>query len=69
MGTEGALKAMKGNEELTNRTYSNALGKGFPVDVLAVLQKNYADEQRHLAAINQWIGIRVWEQAGAGVHI
>ncbi|MGC4116457.1 MAG: DUF2383 domain-containing protein [Myxococcales bacterium] len=68
MGTEGAIKAMKGNEELTNRSYSNALGKGFPVDVQALVQKNYADEQRHLAAINQWISLRVWEQAGAGAN-
>jgi len=66
-GTEGALKAMKSNEELTNRTYANALGKGFPVDVQALVQKNFEDEQRHLRAISQWLTLRVWEQPGATV--
>jgi len=69
MGTEGALKAMRANEELTNRTNSNALARGFPADVQAIIQKNLSDEQRHLTAINQLIGARVWEQAGAGAHV
>jgi uncharacterized protein (TIGR02284 family) len=61
-GTEGALKAMKTNEELTNRTYLKALGRGFPPDVRAIVERNYADEQRHLRSIEQWIATRVWEQ-------
>lgn len=64
-GTEGALKAMKGNEELTTRTYAKAMSKDFPPDVKALVQQNYGDEQRHLAAIEQWISARPWEQAGA----
>lgn len=66
-GTEGALKAMKSNEELTNRTYQKSLGMGFPTDVTALLQKNYSDEQRHIRAIEQWLNTRAWEGAGATV--
>ena len=66
-GTEGALKAMKLNEELTNRNYSKAIKMGFPDDLEALIERNYRDEQRHLAIIQQWITTAAWEQSGARV--
>lgn len=66
-GTEGALKAMKTNEQLTNRNYSQAVNMGFPDDIKAIVERNFRDEQRHLATIEQWINTAAWEQAGARV--
>ncbi|MGI5864900.1 MAG: ferritin-like domain-containing protein [Myxococcales bacterium] len=64
-GTEGAIKAMKANEELTNRYYSKAVNMDFPDDIKVLIQRNYRDEQRHLATIQQWITTAAWEQPGA----
>ncbi len=49
-GIVGALNAMEGNENTTNRNYKTAIDKNtdFPADVISLLQKNYQDEQRHL---------------------
>jgi uncharacterized protein (TIGR02284 family) len=53
-GTEGALKAMKGNEELTNKRYEDALHLvGLPDDVLNVIRRNRGDERRHLTYIER----------------
>ena len=68
MGDEQAIKAMKGNEELTNKKYSEALGETFPADILEVVRRNYQDEVRHLAFLNQIIDQRIWESGEAGVH-
>lgn len=63
MGTEAALKAMQGNETLTNRTYSEALREDWPADVRTIIARNHADEQRHLRFIEQCLQERAWEQA------
>lgn len=60
-GTEGALKAMKGNEELTNKTYREALNLQLPPDARDIVERNYHDEQRHLAYINRVLASRSWE--------
>jgi uncharacterized protein (TIGR02284 family) len=60
-GTEGALKAMKGNEELTNKTYRDALDLQLPPDIRDIVERNYRDEQRHLAYINRVLSNRSWE--------
>jgi rubrerythrin len=65
LGTEQALHAMRGNEQLTTSTYARMLAKPFPDDVLEVVRKNFADEQRHLAWIERALDQRLWEQAGA----
>ena len=62
LGNEGALKAMKGNEELTIKTYEKALELEFPQDVKEVIQKNRDDERRHLDYINRCLDQRVWER-------
>ena len=65
MGDEAALRAMQGNEMLTTSTYQKALEHTFPAEVLALIRKNYADEQRHLAFIQDAIRMRRWEQEAA----
>jgi uncharacterized protein (TIGR02284 family) len=67
MGTETVLKAMQNNERAIGSAYSRHLTFDFPGDVLEVLKRNYQDEQRHLAYIDQALRARSWEQPGAHV--
>lgn len=64
-GNEGALKAMKTNEQLTNKTYDTALGWDLPADVRSIVQKNRDDERRHLAYITECIERKAWEKRQA----
>ncbi len=67
-GTELTLKAMRSNEELLNKTYAHHLQAfDFPDDIKEVIRKNYGDEQRHLAWVQQALQARLWE-SGVGVH-
>ncbi|HJV35468.1 PA2169 family four-helix-bundle protein [Geomonas sp.] len=52
-GTKGALEAMETNEKLTTSRYEEACKMDFPVDITAIVQQNYADEQRHLAFVRE----------------
>ncbi|NUO48540.1 MAG: ferritin-like domain-containing protein [Polyangiaceae bacterium] len=52
-GTAGALKAMKTNEEITNRVYDDALGTTLPANIRRVIERNRDDERRHLAYIQR----------------
>jgi uncharacterized protein (TIGR02284 family) len=54
-GTIGALKALESNEKLSNRAYSEALSWDMPVNVKGLIEKNYADERRHLKYIQDRI--------------
>ena len=67
MGTEAALKAMQGNEKLTNRTYEKALQESWSDDVRVIIERNLKDEQRHLAFIEESLRTRSWEQTSAHV--
>jgi hypothetical protein len=67
LGTEQALLAMRPNEELTTSTYARALAKPFPEDVLEVVRRSYADEQRHLAWIERAIDGRLWDESAAQI--
>lgn len=61
-GTEGALKAMKGNEKLTNKTYDDALqADELPENARLLLIKNRDDERRHLAYIEQVLADEPWK--------
>ena len=62
-GTERALKAMKSNEEATNRHYRAALTVRFPLEIHALVERNFADEKRHLEYVEQSLADRIWEQA------
>ncbi len=66
LGMEQALRAMKPNEELTTSTYARAVAKPFPEEVLELVRRGYADEQRHLAWIERAIDQRTWEQHQPG---
>jgi len=61
-GTEGALKAMKSNEELTNKTYDEALSWELPANIRDTVQQNRDDERRHLEYIEMALEKRVWER-------
>jgi uncharacterized protein (TIGR02284 family) len=51
-GTEGALKAMRGNEELTNKIYTEALEeRGIPREIRSLIVANKKDEALHLKYI------------------
>ncbi|WNG62438.1 ferritin-like domain-containing protein [Archangium gephyra] len=62
MGNEAALQAMRGNEMLTNRTYQAALEVEWSDEARAIIERNYSDEQRHLAFIENALRTRLWEQ-------
>lgn len=61
-GTEGALKAMKTNEKLTNKTYSDALKAELPTNIRSLIEKNYNDEKRHLAYIEEALVKTPWKE-------
>jgi rubrerythrin len=50
-GTLGALRAMRMNERLTNRTYDRALDRYMPPIGQAIVVENLKDERRHLNEI------------------
>ena len=66
-GTELALKAMRSNEEVLNKAYAHHLALDFPDDIKEVIRKNYGDEQRHLAWVEQALQARLWE-SGVGAQ-
>ena len=49
--TKGALQAMETNEKLTNKKYEQAAALKLPSHVLNIVKSNLAQEQRHLAYI------------------
>jgi uncharacterized protein (TIGR02284 family) len=61
-GTEGALKAMKTNEELTNKKYDEARSLDLPPDQRDLVESHYKDEVRHLSYINDVLRNRLWEK-------
>lgn len=60
-GTEGALKAMKMNEKLTNSQYDDAVKCDWPANVRDIIERNYADEKRHLQYIESVLVNKPWE--------
>jgi uncharacterized protein (TIGR02284 family) len=65
MGTEAALRAMQGNEKLTTSTYARAREKDFGPSIKTIIDRNYEDERRHLAYIENTLRTRPWESASA----
>src|SRR5262249_30957591 len=62
----GALRAMRGNLELTNRVYESVLDEEFDADTQKLVMRNYGDEQRHLAWIKDALLRRIWEHEAQG---
>jgi uncharacterized protein (TIGR02284 family) len=53
-GDTGVLDAMKSNEETTTRAYDRARQSvDLPLQARAVIERNFSDEQRHLAWIER----------------
>ena len=52
-GTEGAMKAMRSNEKMTNKKYDKALDEELAPDVRSLVERNRDDERRHLAYIER----------------
>ncbi len=65
MGNEAALRAMQGNEKLTNTSYGNALRENWPAPLRDIIERNYQDEQRHLAYIEDALRNRIWEHTAS----
>jgi uncharacterized protein (TIGR02284 family) len=61
MGNQAAVMAMIGNEELTNRSYESALKLDWSPSQRALIEKNYADEKRHLAWLKSASKQKLWE--------
>jgi uncharacterized protein (TIGR02284 family) len=58
-GDRAILEAMKSNEETTTRIYQKAAGEpGLSTRVREVLDRNFADEQKHLAWITRRLATR-----------
>jgi uncharacterized protein (TIGR02284 family) len=53
LGTKGALKAMRTNEQRTNHDYDRALEGPLPADVRAIVERNREDELLHLEYIER----------------
>lgn len=64
-GDHSALVAMRGNEELTNRSYESALRGELPDDVRPIVERNREDERRHLEWIVDALDKKVWERKAA----
>jgi rubrerythrin len=64
-GDEGALKAMRTNEQLTNKKYKEAIDElSLDTDIIATVEGNYRDEQEHLSYIEGALEARIWEKTG-----
>lgn len=62
IGTHSALVAMQGNEMLTNSRYQAALKMDLSPEIRVTLEKNFSDEQRHLAWIKEALNLKIWER-------
>jgi uncharacterized protein (TIGR02284 family) len=62
IGTHSALVSMQGNEMLTNSRYQAALKMDLSPEIRVTLEKNYSDEQRHLAWIKEALNLKIWER-------
>jgi uncharacterized protein (TIGR02284 family) len=61
-GIAGALKAMRSNEKLTNKTYDDALAEdALPENIRLLIIKNRDDERKHLAYIEKVLQEEPWE--------
>jgi rubrerythrin len=69
LGDEAALVAMAGNEELTNRVYSAACRMDWSEEERAVIERHFADEQRHLQWIVMAVNQRPWMSAEAAAQL
>jgi rubrerythrin len=53
MGERLALRACGTGEKFVNYKYEQVAGEDFPPDIRALIDRNFADEQRHLAFVQE----------------
>jgi rubrerythrin len=53
MGPRAALLSLVGNEQFTNATYETALELASDAETIALLERNFQDEQRHLSWLSE----------------
>lgn len=59
MGTDSALKAMRTNEKMTNRTYERAMEWDVSTEAHDFIRRGFEDERQHLAYIEQALSVGV----------
>jgi rubrerythrin len=69
IGTEGALVAMLGNEELVARAYAVALGQEWSGEVKEALEQNRKHEERHLLWLREAVLKRPWADEEAQARV
>ncbi|OJH37961.1 hypothetical protein BON30_26485 [Cystobacter ferrugineus] len=66
MPMEDVFMAMVDGEQITNQTYERLLKEEWPPEIHSLIDRNFADEQRHLLWVLKASRTRLWEQdAGA----
>lgn len=68
MGTEAALFAMLGNEQLCTHSYHSALKTHVDHSVQLLIERHFQDEERHLGWIRDALRERLWETRRGEVH-
>jgi rubrerythrin len=68
-GTEGALKAMRMNEKVTNKSYDEASKLELPENARELVLRNLADERRHLATIEMHLDRLAGAQEEEGAEV
>lgn len=59
--TKGILKAMKANEDVTNKMYEKALAEiNEPPELVETIRQNFQDEQRH----REWLVATIEQRGG-----
>jgi rubrerythrin len=53
LGPSAALLSLVGNEQFTNATYETALELASDAETIALLERNFQDEQRHLSWLTE----------------
>ncbi len=70
VGDGSTLMACETGEKYVNYKYGQAVNEDFPPDVMALLERNYRDEKRHLSSIEQKLqqvpGRRIGKTIGLG---
>jgi len=63
LNAQEVLEAMRGNEQLTTAVTRKILSRPLPADMRALVGRAHAEEQRHLAWIEQALARALWFEA------
>ncbi len=62
MPLEALIMAMVDGENITNQTYERVLKEDWDPEIRSLIDRNFADEQRHLLWVLNASRTRLWEQ-------